>query len=100
MAEPIVVTFPATEHNPAYDVSLICAECDSTWFYRWEGGNYSERHSLDLDPAWQPTGSGYSDREDWDKREDDMMNSEPWKCANDHVCGDDLSDAIEQWRYL
>lgn len=70
-----------------------CPECGSTDFARWEGGNYTERHTLSF--------SGSPDKIDvaheWDKQNQDVMSSEPWECwPYKHPAPDDLAALIEE----
>lgn len=74
-------------------VEMVCPKCGSPNFESWEGGNYTERHTISFDEG-VPTDA----REDWDKMNQDVMNSEPWQCVNEHIVPEDLANALEQWR--
>lgn len=75
--------------NDADDNDVRCPKCNGTDFSRYEGGDYTERHTIDTTTL----------NEDFDKQETNMMHAEPWRCWScDLVMPDDIQEAIEEMR--
>lgn len=68
---------------------LRCPKCGGTYFTRWESGNYTERHSIDIQTM----------NEDWDDQNTDVMDSTEWECRPcDLILPDWMQEAIEEVR--